>query len=324
MYLARARGFGPLLVVVMMTGLVACGGDDTGARSRGASGLDRAATSAPPTSLGATTSAGPTTSAVSTTVAETSTSLDTTETTVPAADVFPLKVGSEGPEVAQLQSALERAGYDVGESGADGKFGPDTADGVSAFQREHGLAATGQADRALLTTIEAAAPARLLVLDAGGLGEARLGDDPDSVLAYLTRKFGSPTTDDGWQSTTDGSFGACGTPEIRAVNWPSLAVFFAPYDVGAGAAGPRQLISLQYGFGEAGAPFVPRLRTDRGLRPRDTVSRLIRLYPAAVVDPGNEAFGPSFSVPGDIRGTIVAGPPDRVGVIEVGSIPCGE
>jgi peptidoglycan L-alanyl-D-glutamate endopeptidase CwlK len=52
-----------------------------------------------------------------------------------------LKIGSSGPEVAALQAALARHGFDPG--GADGNFGPGTESAVKAFQSQAGLAADG-------------------------------------------------------------------------------------------------------------------------------------------------------------------------------------
>ena len=54
-----------------------------------------------------------------------------------------LKNGSSGSEVEKLQNMLISAGYDVGKSGADGIFGPDTEKGVMQYQKDHGLAVDG-------------------------------------------------------------------------------------------------------------------------------------------------------------------------------------
>lgn len=47
-----------------------------------------------------------------------------------------LKRGSSGPEVEALQQMLKAEGYDIGEAGVDGKFGPKTQEAVEAFQRD--------------------------------------------------------------------------------------------------------------------------------------------------------------------------------------------
>jgi peptidoglycan L-alanyl-D-glutamate endopeptidase CwlK len=52
-----------------------------------------------------------------------------------------LKIGSSGPEVAALQAALARHGFDP--DGADGSFGPGTESAVKAFQSQAGLVADG-------------------------------------------------------------------------------------------------------------------------------------------------------------------------------------
>jgi hypothetical protein len=49
---------------------------------------------------------------------------------------------------AQVQDALNQNGYDAGP--ADGDVGPQTRDAIAAFQQDHGLAATGRINSALL------------------------------------------------------------------------------------------------------------------------------------------------------------------------------
>lgn len=52
------------------------------------------------------------------------------------------------PLVEDVQAALGRAGYDAGP--ADGIAGPRTANAITAYQRDNGLPADGQASAALL------------------------------------------------------------------------------------------------------------------------------------------------------------------------------
>lgn len=57
---------------------------------------------------------------------------------VPPEPVKPtLRRGSTGPYVVELQKDLMQLGYDVGKTGADGKFGKNTEKAVKAFQSEH-------------------------------------------------------------------------------------------------------------------------------------------------------------------------------------------
>lgn len=59
-------------------------------------------------------------------------------TPVPPEPVKPtLRRGSTGPYVVECQTDLIRLGYDVGSTGADGKFGKNTENGVKAFQKQH-------------------------------------------------------------------------------------------------------------------------------------------------------------------------------------------
>ena len=48
-----------------------------------------------------------------------------------------LRKGSSGPYVTLLQTDLIRLGYDVGKTGADGKYGAKTEAAVEAFQQDH-------------------------------------------------------------------------------------------------------------------------------------------------------------------------------------------
>lgn len=47
------------------------------------------------------------------------------------------------PFVARAQALLEVAGYDTGDSGTDGEFGPDTEEAVRKFQYDHKLDVDG-------------------------------------------------------------------------------------------------------------------------------------------------------------------------------------
>ena len=48
-----------------------------------------------------------------------------------------------GPEVTRLQEILMALGYDIGSTGCDGIFGPDTSNAVKMLQRRHGLISDG-------------------------------------------------------------------------------------------------------------------------------------------------------------------------------------
>ncbi len=58
-----------------------------------------------------------------------------------------LKTGSSGSDVKKLQQTLTAAGYDVGETGADGVFGKNTAAAVKEYQQDNGLAVDGIAGK---------------------------------------------------------------------------------------------------------------------------------------------------------------------------------
>ena len=54
-----------------------------------------------------------------------------------------LRSGSTGEDVKKLQNALIGAGYDVGQSGADGIYGANTESAVRKYQQDNGLSVDG-------------------------------------------------------------------------------------------------------------------------------------------------------------------------------------
>ena len=54
-----------------------------------------------------------------------------------------LKNGSKGSDVKKLQQSLINAGYNVGNAGADGIYGANTAAAVKQYQKDNGLAVDG-------------------------------------------------------------------------------------------------------------------------------------------------------------------------------------
>ena len=86
-----------------------------------------------------------------------------------------LKQGMRGEDVKDLQQRLIDAGYDVGNAGADGKFGNDTFRAVAAFQEDHGIPVTGIADVETIRAVKDAPPKekelRLPDLAAGSKGD---------------------------------------------------------------------------------------------------------------------------------------------------------
>lgn len=55
-----------------------------------------------------------------------------------------LTPGCVGEDVRQVQQNLVKLGYDVGRSGYDGEYGPDTEAAVKAYQEAHGLDPDGE------------------------------------------------------------------------------------------------------------------------------------------------------------------------------------
>ena len=58
-----------------------------------------------------------------------------------------LSIGSSGDAVKKLQNALINAGYSVGSTGADGKYGANTQSAVKKYQKDMGISADGIAGK---------------------------------------------------------------------------------------------------------------------------------------------------------------------------------
>ena len=67
-----------------------------------------------------------------------------------------IKRGSTGPYVTECQEDLIKLGYDVGPTGADGKFGKNTEAAVKAFQKDQGLTVDGIVGPATWAELDAA------------------------------------------------------------------------------------------------------------------------------------------------------------------------
>jgi hypothetical protein len=80
--------------------------------------------------------------------------------------------GGEQADIRKIQAALNEQGFDAGDP--DGKLGRRTRDAVTAFQKQHGIHATGKVDRATRDALLSAAPG-------GGQSEHPAGTPPDNA-----------------------------------------------------------------------------------------------------------------------------------------------
>ncbi|MEQ1874114.1 MAG: hypothetical protein ABL953_10335 [Ilumatobacteraceae bacterium] len=167
-----------------------------------------------------------------------------------------------------------------------------------------------------------AAPA-VVTIDPDGIGEAKLGDEVEGVIAYFTTLFGPPTSDSGWIEPPS----TCDPPSFRALNWPELYAVFAPWDaLGANVAADPQFVYFAYGWVAPEDLTVP-LATDRGLLIGDTVDRLLELYPEATTYDGSLGGGRFYLVSDDIvgpYGILNEVVPENVATIEAGDWPCAD
>lgn len=75
---------------------------------------------------------------------------------MPVRSISPVRSGSTGNDVKELQRALKEKGFDP--QGTDGKFGENTRKAVVAFQKANGLKADGVVGKDTLAALFGAAP----------------------------------------------------------------------------------------------------------------------------------------------------------------------
>lgn len=99
-------------------------------------------------------------------------------------DIIPpdaVKKGSRSEVVRWVQNCLIEAGYDVGDSGADGIYGTETVSAVRAFQHDHNLTPDGIAGAKTYAALKA-----LIVDDETGEEKPEAPEEPADAWAGLT------------------------------------------------------------------------------------------------------------------------------------------
>jgi peptidoglycan hydrolase-like protein with peptidoglycan-binding domain len=136
-----------------------------------------------------------------------------TPAAVPAAPATPapagnplvgLAPGSTGLNVKALQQRLLDLGVTV-RGGADGLYGPATANALKQFQTSQGITATGKVDDATAAALANPKPAETPTLAAAGLGFAVYGERGDRVRALQQALLNAGIT---FRGGADGVFGA--------------------------------------------------------------------------------------------------------------------
>jgi peptidoglycan hydrolase-like protein with peptidoglycan-binding domain len=130
---------------------------------------------------------------------------------VPAAPAAPagnpllgLAPGSTGANVKALQQRLIELGGTV-RGGADGLYGPATANALKQFQRSQGLAPTGKVDEATAAALANPKPVAAAPEAAGGVGYAVYGERGDRVKALQQALINAGVS---FRGGVDGIFGA--------------------------------------------------------------------------------------------------------------------
>lgn len=92
-----------------------------------------------------------------------------------------LKIGSRGPEVLLLQGMLKKAGYDP--KGLDGIFGVNTEAAVKAFQKNIGMAQTGEVGNDILSVLSAVIAKAGETVTIPGAGTVTITQDGNITVA---------------------------------------------------------------------------------------------------------------------------------------------
>ncbi len=137
-------------MALLPLGLVACSAAEAEAPSTVATSVSEAPTTAASTTTTSTSTTSSTTTSTTTTVPTTTTQ----PPEVPVLDVPLSAVGSrDGMETARVQERLLQAGYWL--MAVDGDYGLTTKQAVMAFQKYHGLKASGSVDGATALALTA-------------------------------------------------------------------------------------------------------------------------------------------------------------------------
>ena len=169
------------------------------------------------------------------------------------------------------------------------------------------------------TSTTAVPRAAALVLRDDGLGDARFGAEPESVISYVTSIIGRPTADSGWADPFQ--FGTCPGSEVRTVAWGDLTLYFG--DESVVAEGRRHFFTWTLGPAFGAAIDPAGMVTDAAVGVGATVAALRVAYPDVRLEP-DETLGPYFVVTDELTGTLTGlDDTDTVRSFS-GGIPCGE
>jgi len=125
--------------------------------------------------------------------------------------------------------------------------------------------------------------AQALVLSGDGVGLAKLGTDPESVVQYVSSILGGSTADSGWVDPD--TFGFCPGNTMRRVDWGVLSLMFS--DGSELAVGRNHFVGWEYGrLGQVGDEPVG-LRTAGGVTLGSPVVDVLGEFPDASLIAGD-------------------------------------
>jgi hypothetical protein len=138
-----------------------------------------------------------------------------------------------------------------------------------------------------------AVPTTTLALEPFGLGDARFGDPPETVIAALTGLLGEPISDETQTGTMPDGIGGENTT-LRDLRWQGLLVSFTDWS----PAGTGPMHFARWIASEPVGPNATAFATPEGVRVGSTVADLTAAYGPDVVTADDDPCrgGPYFDV----------------------------
>lgn len=160
-----------------------------------------------------------------------------------------------------------------------------------------------------------------LVLGRDGLGAVgQFCDDPDAVIAAMSRLAGAPDDDTGWVDPL--SISTCRGTEVRRVTWGSLDLYFG--DESRFAGGVRHFFGFSYGNIDGFDVAPAGLATPEGVGLGTPVTYLRATYADVAILAGEEGIQePAFYVDENLRGLLTDDTDDGVITLIIGGEACG-
>lgn len=143
-----------------------------------------------------------------------------------------------------------------------------------------------------VTTTTTPAPLATLQLSADGLGDVKLGLDPETVIADISALYGEPDRDSGWILSEPNVYGSCPGETMRAIGWGSLVTIFID-DESSDLGGWFYAWTYGYDYSENSGGADPRnmaLETTLGIGLGSTLADLTKSFGSGLEVTGDEVL----------------------------------